>query len=215
MSGCAENGSPSPNPFDAKGRNLPSYVYFIPSRGPTGDGFQEVYMIEVPVYPKKTAFHHGMVSVLSQHNLRSIELAERMKMPFPEVANIIFSSKHPPTEEFFLRLEETGLLSGMEVEALRHATTLPYPTDERKMAEMAEMARPGLLRTDRHEEIDAVRAVLELKFGRIVFTNAGRPYRYENAALLYEKDGAWLLSACELTDLLKLNLTPFFVRMRF
>lgn len=167
--------------------------------------------MEQAVYEtRKTAFNHGMISLLKKHNIISLHLAKKMGLPFNKVVNTIFG-KFEPDEEFFDHLGKTSFVSGMELEALKASTALPYPTDEEARKEAAFTGTPGYRPPSGYRNIDHLTAVIELQLGKVVITDVGRPYRLENSVLLYEEDGEWKLSAFDISYFFRFNKTIFYV----
>lgn len=167
-------------------------------------------MEQVVYETRKTAFNHGMMSLLKKHNLVSLRLANEMGLPFIKVFNTIFG-KLEPDEEFFEHLGKTSYVSGMELEALKASTVLPYPTDEAARKEAAFKGTPDYRPPSGYRSIDHLTAVIELQLGKVVITDVGRPYRFENSVLLYEEDGEWKLSAFDISYFFRFNKSIFYV----
>lgn len=167
--------------------------------------------MEQAVYEtRKTAFNHGMMSLLKKHDMVALRLAKTMGLPFKKVFNTIFGSIEPD-DEFFEKLGETSFVSGMELEALKASTALPYPTDEAARIEAAFTGTPGYQPPSGYRDIDNLTAIIELQLGKVVITDVGRPYRLENSVLLYEEDGEWKLSAFDIGYFFRFTKMTFYV----
>lgn len=167
-------------------------------------------MKQVAHKTKKTAFNHAMVELLRKHDMVSLQLANEMGMTLIQVFNTIHGSIGP-TDEFFERLGETRYVTGMELEALKKATLLPYPTDEAAKAELHYIGDPLFVPPTGYKLIDSMDASIELKLGKAVISKAGRPYRYENGVLLYEEHNEWKVSSLNLANIMMARHLDFYV----